>query len=529
MRRFLILAAAALSFMTMTVFGAEMNLIYNEIYHYYNEDDVFLEINGEPIETNEMPPIILMDRTLVPVREVFEALGADVDWINETQQTKIAYDGIEVLFTTGSPVVYMGRSKYAIPETDPTPMIINDKTMVPIRIVANLLGFDVQWDNSRRTVMLIDDTYEKEPSNTAKPSNPSNESTISKIYCTKSADGADLIYLAYTNPTAPAIFRYSNPDRVVIDFDGAVFTAENSTENFDGDFVKSVRAANHEEMARIVLDLNGAQPNVELMKSSTGIVIIVRKAGSKPKTKIGDLVKGAEYVPPKLSEVTGTDPVDDPAEEENNNDNQINLDTSGTVDTTTTRNFDYNAIVIDAGHGGTDPGAIGGNVKESEVTLAISKKVVAKLEAAGYRVVTTRSGDTYPTLQDRVDIASKKTNGTIPAIFVSIHCNSFDNPSTNGTQVYYHPDSKYGTILAQNIYNANVSGTDLRPAQIHDGSHLYVIRKTLQPAALVETAFISNQSDREYLTSEEGQEALAQGIFTGIVQTLEKMKEDKGI
>lgn len=568
MRRLLlltILTAAAFSLITATALAAEMNLIYDEVYHYYNEDDVFLEINGTPIETEEMPPVVIKDKTLVPVREVFEALGADVSWLNDTQQTKITYNGSEVLFTVGSPVVYMGRSKYAIPETDPAPMIINDKTMVPIRIVATLLGFDVNWDKSRRTVMLTDEDYtppaqdspsesvsgstgsvskpENKPTgntgSTSKPENKptgntdsnSGESVISKIFCTKSADGADLIYLAYTNPTNPVIARYESPNRVVMDFDGAVFTADASVD-FDGTFVKSVRGANHDDKSRIVLDIKSTQPNIELMRSSTGIVIIVRMAVLKPSTKIGDLVNGQIYVAPKLSEVDSSSENTVPDSSENNSSSgsdRVDLDTSGTVDTTTNRSFDFSSIIIDPGHGGHDSGALGGSIKESNVNLAISLKVAEKLQNAGYNVIMTRSGDTYPTLQDRVDIASEKTNGTIPAIFVSIHCNSFENPSTNGTQVYYHPDSKYGTILAQNIYNANVAQTSLRPAQIHDGSHLFVIRKTLQPAALVETGFISNYSDREYISSSAGQEALANGIFTGIVQTLEQMKADKGL
>ncbi len=544
----LLVAATAMLTAAMTAYGVEMNLIYDEIYHYYNEEDVFIEINGKRIETPDMPPVILNDRTLVPVREVFEAVGADVEWDNKAKKASIEYEGVSVIFTIGSRTVNLGRSKYIIADTDPAPMIINDKTMIPVRTAANLLGFDVNWDNSRRTVELTDLSGEASKPSESETSGetektdgqdadfPSNESVIGKIYCTKSADGADLIYLAYENPVEPEISRYSNPQRVVMDFDGTSLSADGSTE-FEGTVITSVRSANHEDSARIVLDVK-KQPDIEVRKSPTGIVIIVRSSEGKGSTQIYDLIDGDVYEPPKESEVqsgaqTGnqTDTQTDTQTEQTNpsGGSLITLDTSGTVDSTTATDFDYNTIVIDAGHGGSDPGALGGNAKESEINLSISKKVTAKLEAAGYTVVQTRPDDTHTTLQARVDTASVKRDGKIAALFVSIHCNSFDREDVNGTQVYYHPDSKYGTILAQNIYNANVSGTSLNPGQIHDGSHLFVIRKTIQPAALVETAFISNDSDRAYLTSDEGQEALAQGIFEGIVKTVEQMKSDKGL
>ena len=305
-----------------------------------------------------------------------------------------------------------------------------------------------------------------------------------------------------------------------MDFDGAQLKHSTTTVEFeDGAIITSVRGANHEDMARIVLDVK-KQPNIRVYSSSDGIVIVAGTAGSSYSTKIELDQTYDQNEPPKASD-----------DKPQSGGGEVNLDTTGTVDTTKKVELDYVSIVIDPGHGGYDPGAIGGKVNEKDVALAISLLVRDKLEDEGYNVVMTRSADTYPSLQDRVDIASKATDGEkIPALYVSIHCNSVDNnPGVNGTQVYYHPDSKYGTILAENIYNRNLVNTTLTPRQVHDGSGLFVIRKTIQPAALVETAFISNDSDREYLTSKEGQEALATGIVEGIIETMEQMKKDKGI
>ena len=180
-------------------------------------------------------------------------------------------------------------------------------------------------------------------------------------------------------------------------------------------------------------------------------------------------------------------------------------------------------IVIDAGHGGSDPGAIGYDNSgkavdyESRINLAIALLVGEKLERSGIKIVYTRDSDEYISLKDR----SELTNSIGCDLFVSIHCNSIEKPSIDGTQVYYHPASEVGTKLAENIYDKIVEMTGLSPKEIQNGSHLYVIRTTSVPAVLVETAFISNQSDRNYLLSKSGQETLAEAIYQGIMETLE--------
>lgn len=511
---------------TVNAYGLEMSLHYDNEWHSYSAPDINLVINGKKVVTKEMPPIALMNRTLVPVREVFESIGGKVEWVQETDQVRITYNGSELLFTLNSRNIYVGRSRFTIPTGEPTPMAINNKTMVPIRIIADLLGFEVEWDGETGTVYLVDsnagdsDKKDDKKDEQSSAGEKVTKGKISKVDL-KAENNSDLIYLTYGSPVEPKIYRYNSPERVVLDFEGTQLADGYSELLFkDGSVVTSVRGANHDNMARIVLDVK-SQPNIVVGRTDTGLVIAASKAGKSYTTKIEDLNGGELFDPSDIDKNSDPDP---------NDDDSLHLDTTGTVDTTNTRDFDYGSVVIDPGHGGYDPGALGGNAKEKDIALAISLKVRDKLEAAGYNVVMTRDSDTYPTLQDRVDIASKKTDGScIPALYVSIHCNSLEKPETNGTQVWFHPDSKYGTILAENIYNRNVANTTLRPGQVHDGSSLYVIRKTLQPAALVETAFISNDSDRAYLTSEDGQEALATGIYEGIIQTMEQMKKDKGI
>ena len=179
-------------------------------------------------------------------------------------------------------------------------------------------------------------------------------------------------------------------------------------------------------------------------------------------------------------------------------------------------------VVIDPGHGGDDPGAVGYNsagkavAYESHINLAIALLVGEKLEKSGVKVIYTRNTDRYITLQERSEIA----NNSGCNFFVSIHCNSIDKANINGTQVYYHPVSEAGTELAENIYDNVVGLTGLAPKKTQNGSHLYVIRTTVPPAVLVETAFISNEKDREYLLSKNGQATLAEAIYQGIMESL---------
>ena len=142
-----------------------------------------------------------------------------------------------------------------------------------------------------------------------------------------------------------------------------------------------------------------------------------------------------------------------------------------------------------------------------------------KLTARGIGVIYTRDTDNFISLSGRADIE----NSSNCDLFVSIHCNSIDNAQISGTQVYYHPESATGTLLAKNIYNNMLKETPLAPKNIQNGANLYVIRTTKSPAVLVETAFISNESDRSYLLSTSGQNSIAEAIVKGIEETLAKM------
>lgn len=177
---------------------------------------------------------------------------------------------------------------------------------------------------------------------------------------------------------------------------------------------------------------------------------------------------------------------------------------STTTPVTTTKK-----VVIDAGHGGTDAGAIGGGTYEKDITLDVAKRVEDLLKKSGFAVLMTRSNDTYVSLQDRVAMSENYN----PDIFVSIHVNSSVRPEITGVEThYYHQESM---TLAQTVHSSLASAVD-SPNRGLFKSKFYVINHTTDPAILVEIGFISNSAERAQLVGEKRKQATAKAIADGV-------------
>ncbi len=182
-----------------------------------------------------------------------------------------------------------------------------------------------------------------------------------------------------------------------------------------------------------------------------------------------------------------------------------------------TDNSGTKKVVIDAGHGGKDVGAIGGGINEKDITLDVAKRVEKLLKQKGYRVVMTRDDDTYVSLQDRVSI-SENAN---PDIFVSIHVNSSVRPEITGVEThYYHQES---IALAQTVHSSLASAVQ-SPNRGLFKSKFYVINHTTSPAILVEIGFISNSNERTQLVGEKRKQATAKAIADGVQNYFKQYK-----
>ena len=117
-----------------------------------------MTVNGETQEIDPgmgTVPVIANDRTLIPVRAVVETLGGEADWNGDTRTATLSYGGNTIDLTIDSTTAYLNGDAQTL---DTTPVIINDRTMLPIRFIAEGFGFDVEWDQSTQTVTISGST-----------------------------------------------------------------------------------------------------------------------------------------------------------------------------------------------------------------------------------------------------------------------------------------------------------------------------------------------------------------------------------
>ena len=153
-------------------------------------------------------------------------------------------------------------------------------------------------------------------------------------------------------------------------------------------------------------------------------------------------------------------------------------------------------VFIDAGHGGTDPGAVGNGLKEKDIVLSIATKLGALLNGRGISIKYSRTTDTYLSLEERARLA----NAWGADLFVSIHANSATS-SVRGTECYTHPTANTATkTLSGNVSRAIASKFGISNRG-HKEANFAVLRLSNMPAILVETAFISNSSDANLLNT----------------------------
>jgi N-acetylmuramoyl-L-alanine amidase len=169
-------------------------------------------------------------------------------------------------------------------------------------------------------------------------------------------------------------------------------------------------------------------------------------------------------------------------------------------------------VIVDAGHGGDDPGAIGpGGTKEAHVTLAMAKAVREALEARGdLNVIMTRTTDSS------VDLASRArlVDTLKPALFVSLHGNSCESAEIGGLETYYR--NEVSRPLARHLHSA-IARILGRPDRGVRQARLFVLRSLTVPSVLVESAYLSNVEEEKLLASETFQKELGAAVAKGIL------------
>ncbi|WP_256317090.1 N-acetylmuramoyl-L-alanine amidase family protein [Phascolarctobacterium faecium] len=178
-------------------------------------------------------------------------------------------------------------------------------------------------------------------------------------------------------------------------------------------------------------------------------------------------------------------------------------------------------ITLDAGHGGSDPGAVGAKgTKEKDITLKITQKVEELLKKKGAKVTMTRVKDVdvygvnatdAQELQARVDVAENSAAD----LFISLHINASVNKNVGGFSSYYYPKTSHDARVAAAIQKRMTNNFGLDDLGIRQ-ANFYVNKRSSMPSALIEMAFITNAKEEKLLNSNWFQSKLAKAIADGI-------------
>jgi N-acetylmuramoyl-L-alanine amidase len=333
------------------------------------------------------------------------------------------------------------------------------------------------------------------------------------------------------------------PRRIALDLRPAVLSGAARARSVPGERIDRVRAAqNAPDTVRVVLDLPGAD----------GVEVFALDDPPRLVLDVGTHAARREAVaaagPAAGGEGAGTSPQGGAAPLAPARAGEAVLD-----DAAEEPEGPIRRVVVDAGHGGHDPGAIGPRrVREKDVTLAIARRLATRLRAAGFEVVLTRRDDRYLALEERAAIANTARGD----LFLSIHANAHPRRNRSGVETYFLnvADDRYAARLAARENGLDLDGqgdvtrilTDLdakasaeasrrlarlvqrevtsgvrsRVGDVRDlgvkSALFYVLLGARMPAVLVETAFISNRDEERRLASARYQDEVARGIARAV-------------
>lgn len=476
---------------------------------------------------------------MVPLRVIVEQLGYKVTWSNRTQTATIKQNKTTLQLAAGSHTATVDDKAIDLPEA---PLLQNGTTLVPLRFISENTGTSVKWDNTAKTVYLTNPKKVVTPAkgdttDTTPPADTTDQSALQAISFSDSR-----LTVTLNGTASPKYSALTNPNRIVLDLpktafsesflNGKVMNLGNVGKvDVAGDpDVAGIRYSlfsNQPSTVRVVMDLNNAQ-KYKVINNNKGVVIVELDGAVKPASTItngnGTANNGNTQVSGNPN--TSTDPVvvtnpdDSPSTDPNSDPTTTPTDTpSKAVPVTPSSGPGKDGkklVVIDAGHGGKDSGAISITGKyEKNFTLPVVLKIQALLEQEpNIDFVLTRSDDSYPTLPDRVKVA----NDLNADVFVSIHGNSTTSAvSPSGTEMYYSRSSSL--TLAQIVHKHVVAALGLSDRGIHQKS-LHVTRETTMPAILIEAGYLSNPTDEALMYTDAFQQQLAEAVVAGIKEYL---------
>lgn len=527
MRKFIVAFLCMVSMMICgmaTAIAESMYLEYDGYVHEYDGAVYALVVNNREI-TPPLSPIIFNDRALVPVREIFEEVGAMVEYDTSDQSVTIYNDDTTVVLYINNNIAYINGRKVAIPD-NVVPKLISKlggetKTMVPVRFISESIGMPVDFDAEAGAILIASDhNYDSSYDVPVIEEEPEVKKTaVTDITYEVLSDEATRLSI-FTDNVVESIadFTMENPGRLVIDLNGATLNITKSAINVNRNGITSVRLGDNGDRARIVVDCENIKSYHLNVLSDNEIQVIIN-------SKASEVFEDYSTPYPTKKPVVTVKP-------------QITTKPQSTATpmptATPTPRPEYKItnklVILDAGHGGADSGAVGElegkKILEKDLTLSITYKVKSILESNGIEVSMTRTGDTLPSLVER----PTQANAERAAIFVSIHINSVNNaPEANGIETFYSLENNYecseitSKMLADALLKNMILETGATNRGVKTANHA-VTKRCLMPASLVECGFISNAEEVFKMTTDEYQEKLAEGIAQGIMDTIDKIE-----
>lgn len=652
-----------------TVYGEQvkMDLFYNGKHHAYAAKEVKIEIDGKAMVPKDMPAVIIDGRTMLPMRQIAQELGCEVNWNEAAKQIYVMRGSDIIVFTVDSKTGYENGKEFTM---DVPATIVNDRTMLPVRALADALHLNIKWDDPNRIVSIQsgDTVVKDEPK--APESGQTTAGTLTGIQTPSAKDADQTFTIQADGPMGRYEKTFVDDQKIVLDFYGAKSSLPSEITKTNSDIVTGIRTATHENngdsFTRVVFDLSGKKDyevtqsadkkNITISFGKTTVdkisavhsqnkdIITIGGTGSfgASVAMTADPQKIIVTIPncqSNLSDKINTDElqyvldgkvdtskgntvelvlaVEDLVQysyrEENQNlileiypttlknmrydknanvlflDKKDKIDTGsvkmedhyldgyfdvtlpgdyesdygyGTYDVkgtvvenievstkggNTTFRFKQNRIsayevtdegdsyairvknpkevydkvlLLDAGHGGKDPGTSGNGMQEKNLNLTIAQKIAQKLQGSGIKVYMTRDSDVYPENSTRA-----KTANDIADLMVSIHMNS--GPETaNGTETLYqvHANDNGARLtskqLAEILQGKVVSATGNTNRGAKLWTDVLILNRTTVPSVIVEVIFITNTGDALKISNPAYQDQVAQAIADGIQEAV---------
>ncbi|OMF33798.1 hypothetical protein BK133_13485 [Paenibacillus sp. FSL H8-0548] len=430
-----------------------------------------LYLNGQLLKS-EVNPQIINSSTVVPVRTITEGLGYQIAWNNSTKTATLNHGNDVIILKLNDNKAMVNDQPV---QMDTPAAIVKGTTLVPLRFVGEQFGLTVDYKAAVKEVHM----YEQ----STLPTEPTEPSAPAGLISQVNYNGDSSMTINYEGTVkASKPMLLENPKRVVFDFPNTAYTTllngQVEITVTDSTYLQKIRYSlfsSSPATARLVIEIS----------ENTGFVL-TEDAGQFLLSfmSLSDVPKDSTDTPIVV------------------------------VPETPSSSKDVYTVVIDAGHGGTDPGAKSITGKwEKEFNLSIALKMKALLEKESkIKVHLTRTGDTYPTLDDRVSFAENLKAD----LFMSIHANSGAS-SASGAETYYYRDNS--KALATVIHKRLLAATGIKDRGVKKEA-FKVIKQTTMPAVLIEAGFLSNTSDAKMLFSDASQNRIAAELVAGIKEYL---------